>query len=82
MVRVQHESHLVYLGRTLLVVSLLFLLAAIFMSVTGGLGLKMNPRHLFNDAIVFSLFGIGLHFIGMKKNRRTTKRHFGVREAL
>ncbi len=63
----QKESHLVYLGRIFISASLLFLLGAVFMRVTGGMGLTMNPQKLLNDAIVFSLFGIGLYFIGKGK---------------
>ena len=37
------------------------------MSVTDGMGLKMNPQYLINDAVVFSLFGIGLYFIEKRK---------------
>ena len=37
------------------------------MRVTDGMGLQMNPFYLFNDALVFSLFGSGLYFIGTRK---------------
>ena len=66
-VHTQKESHLVYLARIFVSVSLLFLMGAIFMRVTGGMGLTMNPQKLFNDAVAFSLFGIGLYFIGKGK---------------
>lgn len=67
MVRAKKESHLVYLGMICVGASFLFLIGAVFMRVTGGLGFKMNPQFLFNDAIVFSLFGVGLYFIGNRK---------------
>ena len=67
MVGTHKESHLVYLGRIFLTASFLFMIGAVFMRVTGGLGLKMNPLYLFNDAVVFSLFGIGLYFIGKRR---------------
>ena len=79
MVKAQKKSHLVYLGRIFLVASFLFVLGAVFMRVTDGMGLKMNPQYLLNDAIAFSLFGIGLNVIGMRKHRHNQKRRFGVR---
>ena len=67
MVRAQKDAHLVYLGRLFLGASFLFLIGAVFMRVTDGMGLKMNPQNLINDAVVFSLFGIGLYFIEKRK---------------
>ena len=66
MVRAQKESHLVYLGRIFLAASFLFVSGAVFMRVTDGMGFQMNPLYLFNDAVVFSLFGVGLYFIGIR----------------
>ena len=67
MVHAQNESHLVYLGRIFLAASFLFMIGAVFMRVTDGLGLQMNPLYLFNDSVVFSLFGVGLYLIGKRK---------------
>ena len=50
----------VYLGRALFVLAFLALLGAWFTQLTGGSLLGMSQQHLFNDAIVMSLLGIGM----------------------
>lgn len=67
MVRAQKESHLVCLGRIFLAASFLFLMGAVFMRVTDGMGLHMNAQFLFNDAIVSAVFGGGLYFFGKRR---------------
>ena len=53
-------SVMVYLGRTFFVIATLALLGAWITQLTGGTLLGMSQQHLFNDAIVLSLFGIGM----------------------
>lgn len=50
----------VYLGRIFFVLAFLALLGAWLTQLTGGTVLGMSQQHLFNDAIVLSLFGIGM----------------------
>lgn len=50
----------VYLGRIFFVLAFLALLGAWITQLTGGALLGMSQQHLFNDAIVLSLFGIGM----------------------
>lgn len=50
----------VYLGRLFFVLAFLALLGAWLTQLTGGTLLGMSQQHLFNDAIVLSLFGIGM----------------------
>lgn len=50
----------VYLGRLFFFLAFLALLGAWFTQLTGGTLLGMSQQHLFNDAIVLSLFGIGM----------------------
>lgn len=49
----------VYLGRVLLTLAFFALLGAWFTQLTGGTLLGMTQQHLFNDAIVLALLGIG-----------------------
>ena len=51
---------MVYLGRGFFALATLALLCAWFTQLTGGTLLGMSQQHLFNDAIVLSLFGIGM----------------------
>lgn len=51
---------MVYLGRIFFILALLALLGAWYTQLTGGMVLGMSQQHLFNDAIVLSLFGIGM----------------------
>ncbi len=51
---------MVYLGRIFFFLAVLSLMGAWFTQVTGATLLGMNQQHLFNDAIVLSLFGIGM----------------------
>lgn len=51
---------MVYLGRVFFALAFLALLGAWFTQLTGGTLLGMSQQHLFNDAIVLSLFGIGM----------------------
>jgi len=53
-------SYTVYLGRIFFTLAFLALLGAWFTQLTGGNLLGMSQQHLFNDAIVLSLFGIGM----------------------
>lgn len=53
-------SLMVYLGRILFALAFLALLGAWLTQLTGGTLLGMSQQHLFNDAIVLSLFGIGM----------------------
>lgn len=50
----------VYLGRVFFVLAFLALLGAWLTQLTGGTLLGMSQQHLFNEAIVLSLFGIGM----------------------
>lgn len=50
----------VYLGRFFFASAFVALLGAWFTQLTGGTLLGMDQQHLFNDAIVLSLFGIGM----------------------
>jgi len=51
----------VYLGRIFFVLAILALLGAWITQLTAdGKLLGMSQQHLFNDAIVLSLFGIGM----------------------
>lgn len=50
----------VYIGRFLLALALLALLGAWFTQLAGGTLLGMTQQHLFNDAIVLALLGIGM----------------------
>lgn len=50
----------VYLGRIFFVLATLALLGAWLTQLTGGKILGFDQQHLFNDAIVLSLFGIGM----------------------
>lgn len=50
----------VYIGRILLFLSLLALLAAWITQLTGGPLLGMSQQHLFSDATVLALLGIGM----------------------
>ncbi len=52
-------SFMVYLGRIFFALAFLALLGAWYTQLTGGTLLGMSQQHLFNDAIVLSLFGIG-----------------------
>ncbi len=49
----------VYLGRILFTLAFLALLGAWLTQAMGGTLLGMSQQHLFNDAIVLSLLGIG-----------------------
>ena len=51
---------MVYLGRMFFALAFLALLGAWFSQPTGGTVLGMTQQHLFNDAIVLPLFGIGM----------------------
>ncbi len=51
---------IVNLGRIFFALATLALLGAWFTQSTGGTLLGMDQQHLFNDAIVLSLFGIGM----------------------
>lgn len=50
----------VYLGRLLFALAFLALLGAWYTQLTGGPLLGMSQQHLFADAIVLSLIGIGM----------------------
>ena len=50
----------VYLGRIFFVLATLALLGAWLTQLSGGTLFGMSQQHLFNDAIVLSLFGIGM----------------------
>ena len=50
----------VYLGRILFVLAMLALLGAWLTQLTGRAFLGFSQTHLFNDAIVLSLLGIGM----------------------
>lgn len=50
----------VYIGRVLLALALLALLGAWLTQLTGGTLLGMTQQHLFNDATVLALLGIGM----------------------
>lgn len=52
-------SFFIYLGRVLLGLSALAFLGAWFTQLTGGDVFGMTQQHLFNDAIVLALLGIG-----------------------
>ena len=51
---------IVNLGRIFFALAFFSLLGAWFTQLTGGTLLGMNQQHLFNDAIVLSLFGVGM----------------------
>ncbi len=51
---------MVNLGRIFFALATLALLGAWLTQLTGGTLLGMTQQHLFNDAIVLSLFGIGM----------------------
>lgn len=51
---------MVNLGRVFFALAFLALLGAWLTQLTGGAVLGMSQQHLFNDAIVLSLFGIGM----------------------
>ena len=53
-------SFMVYLGRIFFALAFLALLGAWYTQLIGGTLLGMSQQHLFNDAIVLSLFGIGM----------------------
>ena len=63
-------SIMVYLGRIFFVLAFFSLLGAWFTQLTGGPLLGMNQQHLFNDAIVLSLFGIGMFLDALWHARR------------
>lgn len=50
----------VYLGRIFFALAFLALLGAWLTQATGGTVFGFSQQHLFNDAIVLSLFGIGM----------------------
>lgn len=50
----------VYLGRIFFALAILAFLGAGLTQLTGGTLFGMSQQHLFNDAIVLSLFGIGM----------------------
>jgi len=50
----------VYIGRVLLTLALLALLGAWLTQLTGAPLLGMSQQHLFNDAMVLALLGIGM----------------------
>jgi hypothetical protein len=50
----------VYLGRIFFALAFLALLGAWATQVVGGTILGFSQQHLFNDAIILSLFGIGM----------------------
>lgn len=50
----------VYLGRAFFALAFLTLLGAWLTQFAGGTILGFSQQHLFNDAIVLSLFGIGM----------------------
>jgi hypothetical protein len=56
----QATSFFVYLGRIFFALALLALLGAWLTQVSGGTILGFSQQHLYNDAIVLSLFGIGM----------------------
>ena len=51
---------IVYLGRVFFALAFGSLLGAWLTQLTGGTLFGMSQQHLFNDAIVLSLFGIGM----------------------
>lgn len=51
---------MVYLGRGFFLLATLALIGAWVTQLTGNSILGMSQQHLFNDAIVLSLFGIGM----------------------
>lgn len=53
-------SLIVYLGRISFALAVCALLGAWITQLNGGTLFGMNQQHLFNDAIVLSLFGIGM----------------------
>ncbi len=53
-----------YLARGLFFLAFLALLGAWLTGLTGGSLLGLSEQHLFYDAIVLSLFGIGMHLDG------------------
>lgn len=53
-----------YLARGLFFLALLALLGAWLTELTGGSLLGLSQQHLFFDAIVLSLFGIGMYLDG------------------
>lgn len=50
----------VYIGRVLLTLAFLALLGAWVTQLTGGTLFGMGQQHLFNDATVLALLGIGM----------------------
>jgi hypothetical protein len=50
----------VYLGRVFFALAFLALLGAWLSPLAGGTVFGFSQQHLFNDAIVLSLFGIGM----------------------
>lgn len=57
---IKWASFMVYLGRIFFALAFLALLGAWLTQLTGGTLLGMSQQHLFNDALVLSLFGIGM----------------------
>lgn len=53
-----------YLARGLFFLAFLALLGAWLTELTGGSLLGLSQQHLFYDAIVLSLFGIGMYLDG------------------
>ena len=53
------SAFFVNIGRLALTVSFLSLLSAWWTQLSGGLFLGMNQQHLFSDATVLALIGIG-----------------------
>jgi hypothetical protein len=60
----------VYLGRVFFALAFLALLGAWLTQATGGAILSFSEQHLFNDAIVLSLFGIGMFIDALWHARR------------
>ena len=55
----------VYIGRSFLGLALFALLGAWITQLTGGPILGMSQEHLFNDAMVLALLGIGMFLDGL-----------------
>lgn len=55
----------IYLGRIFGVLALLSLIGAWITELTGGELFGLSQQHLFNDAIVLSLFSIGMLLDGL-----------------
>ena len=63
-------SFFVYLGRVFFALAFLALLGAWLTQATGGAILGFSQQHLYNDAIVLSLFGIGMFIDALWHARR------------